>query len=189
MEWQPGKYPITSLTVNGVIYNLWVQKFMGDPATIWMLYFTQGDWQVASPINLWTILTDETKIPSDPNTTIGVLALAIQTQLVDLLNVYLINYFKGGSVVNPTPNPTPATVFEKVETILKALTLSLDVNGIPQVGNPLLVAIEQRITGYITQFGSIPAYADGIKTKEAQGQTFVDLEAASLFKLLHPELF
>ena len=184
MEWTDGKHFIASFQEVGITYNLWVRKYAGDPATIWHLFLSKGDWQVANPETIWTRITDETKIPTNPNTTIEQLYVSIKTQIINPLNIFLKDYFKGGIVL-----PQTLTLFEKVEAILKSLIFFRGEAGKPQIESSLLSPVQQRINTYIVQFGSPRAYADAIKIKESQGIPIGDPEAAALFKLLYPELF
>lgn len=125
MEWIDGKYFIASFQEAGITYNLWLRKYCGDPATIWQLFLSKGDWQVASPENIWAGLTDETKIPKDPNATMEEISAHLKIQLLDSLNTFLKGYF--GEIV------APQTLFEKVEAILKSLIFFRDAANKPQI--------------------------------------------------------
>ena len=125
MEWSDGKYFIASFQEAGITYNLWLRKYCGDPATIWHLFFCKGDWQVASPEIIWSRITDETKIPKDPNATMEEISAHLKIQLLDPLNVFLKSYFGEATV--------PQTLFEKVEAILKSLIFFRDAAGKPQI--------------------------------------------------------
>lgn len=125
MQWLDGKYFIASFQEVGITYNLWVRKYAGDPATIWQIFLSKGDWQVTNPENIWMMLTDEFKIPKDPNVTIEEISASIKAQIVDPLNVFLKSYF--GEIV------APKTLFEKVEAILKSLIFFRDAAGKPQI--------------------------------------------------------
>ena len=125
MQWSDGKYFIASFREVGITYNLWVRKYAGDPAYIWHLFLCKGDWQVASPEILWNCITDETKIPINPNATMEEVSASLRVQIVDPLNVFLKSYF--GEVT------VPQTLFEKVEAILKSLIFFRDAAGKPQI--------------------------------------------------------
>jgi hypothetical protein len=126
MEWGDGRHFVTSFINGSDTYNLWVQKYAGDPAYIWQFHLSKGDWQVSSPADLWSALTDQTKIPNWPNSTQEDILGVLKTTVVDPLNAVLVATF--GSA--PVP---PATIQERIEAAIMRLVFFRDASNIPQI--------------------------------------------------------
>jgi hypothetical protein len=154
--WATGRHLLQKFTIKGITYSCCFQAMKDEKPWQWWNWLGVGDWTIAHP----EIVIDMANATmSDNNPPAGMTAEQYVKIRVDMMNKYLLDYFKG---------VVPVTWGEQIESVLQNLSISTT-GGIPQVvmpsgrdwgANPAMNKWMVDRTGYPGDFnsGKFPAW-------------------------------